>query len=156
LSTLFPTDQILSKPVRRKPLVDIDWRAWEKEIWHDIGTLCGWHSAHFRAVETKHRGYTVPVGAHGDGWPDFTMVRDRCIYVEAKCGNGRVEIKQADWLQRIEAAGQEVYVFRPEYRAEIVAVLRHRGRPADDFPARAVLLELLDLELGPHRKQRAA
>ena len=154
MTTLFPIEEIPQTPRRRKPLVDIDGIAWEKQIWHEIGQTFGWRSAHFRAVETKHRGWTVPVGAHGDGWPDFTLVRERVIYVEAKAGGGRVEAKQADWLQRLLAAGQEVYVFRPEYLAEIAAVLRHKGRPADDHPGRAVLLDLLDLDL--HNERRAA
>lgn len=156
MTTLFPVEEIPAKPTRRKPLVDIPGKDWEKQIWHELGQMFGWRSAHFRAVETKHRGFTVPVGAHGDGWPDFTLVRDRCIYAEAKAGTGRVAEKQAAWLQLLIDAGQEVYVFRPEYLEEIAQVLRHRGRPADDFPARAVLLELLHLELAPHLKERAA
>lgn len=147
MTTLFPVEQIPAKPTRRKPLVDIAGKDWEKQLWHEIGQTFGWRAAHFRAVETKHRGYTVPVGAHGDGWPDFTFVRDRVIYAEAKAGTGRVQPKQQAWLQLLIAAGQEVYVFRPEYLEEIAAVLRHRGRPSDDDPARAVLLELLALEI---------
>lgn len=144
MNTLFPVE---TKPARRKPLVDIPGRDWEKQIWFELGVMFGWHSAHFRAVPTKKQGWVVPVGAHGDGWPDFTLVRERCIYAEAKAGTGRLASKQADWLRRLQAAGQEVYVWRPEYLEEIAAVLRHRDRPADDFPARAVLLELLALEI---------
>lgn len=157
MTTLFPVADLPLAPGRRRtPLITIDGNTWEKQIWHDLGAAFGWQSAHFRAVETKHRGYTVPVGAHGDGWPDFTMVRDRVIYVEAKAGTGRVQPKQADWLRRLEKAGQEVYVFRPEYLEEIAAVLRHRGRPDVDHPARAVLLELLAIDLTPPRTKGKA
>ena len=146
---------------RRKPLVDFGpgvrpGPAWEKQIWHELGMTFGWTSAHFRAVETKRQGWAVPVGAHGDGWPDFTLVRERVIYVEAKAGEGRVEDKQRAWLHRLLDAGQEVYVFRPEYLDEIAQVLRHRGRPEDDDPARAALLELLELELTPTTRRKAA
>lgn len=161
MTTLFPVTEIPLAPGRRRtPLVDFGpgvkaGPAWEKQIWHELGATTGWMSAHFRAVETKHRGWTVPVGAHGDGWPDFTMVRERCIYVEAKAGDGLVDAKQADWLRRLIKAGQEVYVFRPEYLDEIFAVLRHRGRPDDTHPARAVLLELLEIDLTPPRTKGA-
>lgn len=153
MTTLFPLEQVPAKPRRRTPLVDIEGATWEKEIWHQFGGLFGWSCAHFRAVETKHRGYTVPVGAHGAGWPDFVMARDRVIYAEAKAGTGRVADKQKAWLHRLIAAGQEVYVFRPEYRQEIAQVLRARGPisnwNADQREARGTLLVLLDIEIGP-------
>jgi hypothetical protein len=51
------------------------------------------------------------------GYPDLTLVhagQGRVIFAELKTQTGRVTTAQREWLDDLEQAGQEVYVWRPE------------------------------------------
>ena len=49
------------------------------------------------------------------GNPDFTpIVGDRLIFAELKSQNGRLTEGQTEWLRRLEHAGAETYVWRPQ------------------------------------------
>jgi hypothetical protein len=50
-----------------------------------------------------------------NGVPDFNPIlgNDRVIYTELKTQKGRLTPAQTEWLERLERAGQEVYVWRP-------------------------------------------
>lgn len=61
------------------------------------------------------------------GYPDWTLARDRVIFLELKTETGKVSDAQAGWLTAINAAGVEAYVVRPRHYDEIVCVLRARG-----------------------------
>ena len=73
----------------------------------------GWRCAHFMAVQTKHRGWTVPVAADGKGFPDLVLVRDRVIYAEVKGDGDSIRPEQREWLDALRLAGQECYVWGP-------------------------------------------
>lgn len=99
--------------------------------WEDVvietARLFGWKVAHFRAVETKRRGWQVPVAADGAGFPDLLLVRDRIIAAELKSGSGRVRPDQREWLDRFATAGCEAYVWRDDDYDAVVATLRRRA-----------------------------
>jgi hypothetical protein len=57
------------------------------------------------------------------GWPDLVACRERIIFVELKTETGTLEAEQANWRDRIIAAGGEWYCFRPSDWAKIVEVL---------------------------------
>lgn len=151
MTTLFPVEEIPAKPTRRKPLVDFGpgvnaGKAWEKQM-NELAGLLGWRTAYFYAVNVVNQGWKTPVGGNGKGWLDHVYSRERTIFAELKYGTGALSSPQQGWVLWHLEAGAEVYVFRPEYLDEIADVLRHKTRPSDDHPARATLLELLNLEL---------
>ena len=58
------------------------------------------------------------------GSPDFFAVRGaEAIWIEAKTETAVVKPHQQEWIDRLRAAGQTVYVWRPSDQAEVKAVL---------------------------------
>mgnify|MGYP001617279218 CR=1 FL=1 len=47
------------------------------------------------------------------GVPDLLLVRERIIFAELKAGKGKLTPDQQSWLNLLEAAKQEVYIWRP-------------------------------------------
>jgi hypothetical protein len=88
----------------------------------------GWLAAHFgssqRIVRTKSGPMAVP-DKDAAGFPDLVLVRARVIYAELKMHDHRrkLEPKQVEWIDRLLAAKQEVYVWRPLDEVAILAVL---------------------------------
>lgn len=115
----------MSNAMRIPGLEPITGRDWERQVMQLAGLL-GWRRAHFRAVETKKRGWMVPVGGDGDGFPDLVLVRDRVIYAELKAGRGVLSAKQIEWRDALLRAGQEFYEWRPEQLEQIAQTLRRR------------------------------
>lgn len=71
-----------------------------------LAKLLGWRFYH-----TYRSTKSVP------GYPDLTLVnvkQGRLIFAELKSTQGRVSKHQREWLDDLQAAGQEVYVWRPE------------------------------------------
>ena len=52
------------------------------------------------------------------------LVRERVVWIELKSETGRLSPEQAAWIDALKAAGQEVYVWRPDQWPEIREVLR--------------------------------
>jgi hypothetical protein len=75
----------------------------------------GWMCAHFKSAPTPGlRGWATPVGADGAGFPDLILVRDRRVLAaELKSQKGLVSEKQRVWLERLQAAGVDTWVWRP-------------------------------------------
>jgi hypothetical protein len=46
------------------------------------------------------------------GYPDLTMVRERVVFAELKVGRAKVTHAQTRWLERLQRAGAEAYVWR--------------------------------------------
>ncbi len=62
------------------------------------------------------------------GFPDLVLVspaRKRVIFAELKRDGGRLTEHQEEWLVALEAAGQEVYIWRPKDFENIVVLLRN-------------------------------
>jgi VRR-NUC domain len=57
------------------------------------------------------------------GFPDLVLVRDRVVFAELKTDAGRLTDEQQEWLDRLGAAGAEVYVWRPRDWRQVRAVL---------------------------------
>jgi hypothetical protein len=61
------------------------------------------------------------------GFPDLCLVRDRVVFAELKGERTRVTREQERWLDALDAAGAEVYLWRPADWAEIERVLGRRA-----------------------------
>jgi hypothetical protein len=83
----------------------------------------GWRIAQFRAARMQDGEWRTPVGGDGKGYPDFTLVRERVMWVECKADKGRLSPSQNEWLETLKLAGQEVYVWRPRDMDEIQGIL---------------------------------
>lgn len=81
----------------------------EKQLQQSIITLAQWHG--WRTYHTHDSRRSAP------GFPDLCMVhprQGRLIFAELKSTTGRVSKHQREWLQDLEAAGQETHVWRPK------------------------------------------
>jgi hypothetical protein len=58
------------------------------------------------------------------GWPDCVFVRERIVYAELKRDGGKPTAAQVDWLQALEQAGAECYLWTPASWPEIEVTLR--------------------------------
>ena len=68
----------------------------------------------------------TPVGADGKGFPDLVLVRERVIYAELKAKSGSIRPDQKIWIERLQQAGAEVYVWRPKDLEIISGILNQR------------------------------
>lgn len=96
------------------------------ELAHNLG----WLAVHFRNARTADGGHLTAVAYDGKGWPDLTLVRDRMVFFEVKGDGDSLRPEQRVWLDRLERAGQEVYVATPArwLAGEFDGVLARRGR----------------------------
>lgn len=81
-----------------------------------IARVLGWRCYHTLRSKGSEPGY-----------PDWTLVRDRVVFLELKRETGVVSPAQAEWLTALRNAGAEVYVVRPRHLDRITEVLRLRG-----------------------------
>jgi hypothetical protein len=95
---------------------------WERTL-VSLARVNGWKVAGFRTAQVGG-SWQTPVRHDAKGWPDLVLVRDRVIFVELKTDRGRVRPEQHWWIDVLEGAGQEVYVWRPSDWDEAVSVLR--------------------------------
>lgn len=92
----------------------------------DLARALGWKTAHFRPALTKSGNWITAVAGDGKGFPDLVLVRDRVIFAELKRDTEKPSSAQRDWLDALERAGVEVYVWRPADFDDIVEVLKKR------------------------------
>ena len=92
-----------------KKLTEKEWQAHVIET----ATLFGWRCYH-----------TFDSRRSADGFPDLVMVRERVVWAELKRETGKLTVAQWDWITALEAAGQEVYVWKPSDREQVAALLR--------------------------------
>jgi hypothetical protein len=86
--------------------------------------LAGWRCVHHRPAGTRDGWRTAVAGSGAVGWPDIFAVRgDRALAIELKAEHGSLQHEQRDWLIALEAAGIEVYVWKPSDWSEIEQVL---------------------------------
>lgn len=83
------------------PLDDLTEKAWQRQIVELARTL-GWHCWHCHDARR-----TVP------GMPDLILIRERLLWVELKTETGKLTDNQAAFHDRLIAAGQTVFVWRP-------------------------------------------
>lgn len=87
-----------------------------------VARMLGWRCYHTLRSKGSEPGY-----------PDWTLVRDRVIFLELKREHGVVSDAQREWLTALIKGGAEVYIVRPRHLDEITAVLRQRSRPPVDI-----------------------
>lgn len=59
------------------------------------------------------------------GWPDLVLLRPpRALFVELKTEIGKVSAGQAHVLERLQACGFEVAIWRPSMLDDVIATLR--------------------------------
>jgi hypothetical protein len=73
----------------------------------------GWKSYHTKDSRGSERG-----------WPDLVLARPpRIVFAELKRTGKNPTPEQIEWLDTLDACGQEAYVWRPEDMAEVLEVL---------------------------------
>lgn len=111
------------------PLEEKLERDWDRELFAagrkpGLAVQLGWRS---------HWTFNSKGSAHG--FPDRTLARDRVIFVELKReltgrksedANRQPSPLQVEWLDRLAAAGGEVYLWRPSDLDEIGHILSRR------------------------------
>ena len=128
-----------------QPLTEILERDWDRQLFAagkkpGLATQLGWES-HWTFLSKGSRS----------GYPDRTACRDRIIFVELKReltgkksedANRQPSDEQVAWLDRLAAAGGEVYLWRPSDLDEIAAVLSKRWRLEGDGSLRNARLAI--------------
>jgi hypothetical protein len=124
------------------PLAELTEKQFEQQLIGSngkpgIARVLGWRCYHTLRSKGSEPGY-----------PDWTLVRDRVVFLELKREQGVVSDTQRDWIAALLNGGAEVYIVRPHHLEAITAVLRHRYRPrADEQPLFHHLQHELDHEL---------
>lgn len=62
------------------------------------------------------------------GYPDWSCMRERHVYIELKTEKGKTTDEQKKWLRAIIKAGVECYVVRPRNIDDITIVMAARRR----------------------------
>jgi len=79
-----------------------------------LAILHGWKVHHVRPGMTSTGRWMTHVQGHR-GFPDLVLCHDKhgIVFAELKANKGRLDEAQVDWLRFLDAAGGEVYVWRP-------------------------------------------
>lgn len=86
---------------------------WQEQVF-ELAHLLGWRHMHVRRSIGKGRKWTTATNV--TGWPDATLWngrQKRIIFVELKSEKGKPTPEQIEVMASLEAAGQEVYLWRP-------------------------------------------
>lgn len=78
----------------------------EAELLESVRELCGWYRLLCYHTQDSRR---CPAG-----FPDLVIVGKRVLYRELKSQTGIVSVRQVEWLLRLEQAGADAEVWRPE------------------------------------------
>lgn len=121
------------------PLADMLEKQLEQQI---VGTktnpglarILGWKAYHTLRSQGSEPGY-----------PDWTLIRERVVWLELKTEKGVVSDRQVEWLRALRDAGAEAYIVRPRHLEAIAKVLQHRGA---SILFNQPLIEELNRELG--------
>lgn len=101
---------------------------WQRTV-IETARAMSWRVVHFRGVKVQTNDGTrhmTPVAADAKGWPDLVLVRERVVFAELKSDVGTVRPEQRAWLDALEAAGQEVYVWKPRDFDDVCTILVRR------------------------------
>lgn len=98
-----------------------------------LARMLGWKAYHTLRSQGSEPGY-----------PDWTLIRERVVWLELKTEKGIISDAQVAWITALRKAGAEVYIVRPRHLEAIAHVLQHRGT----VPIVTPLNDELDRELG--------
>jgi hypothetical protein len=133
-----------------KPLVSLDEKEFTALV---VGTQSNPGVARMFGFRVYH---TLRSKGSQPGFPDWTLARERVVFLELKTEVGKVSDHQKVWLGALNDAGVEAYVVRPRHFDAVTVVLRAKGPVAGwASEAREARGELL-LELDKHIERRAA
>lgn len=77
-----------------------------------LARLCGWLVIHFRPARSE-QGWRTPLQGH-PGFPDLVMVRGgELIFAELKSATGRLTAEQRRWIEALDGAGANSFVWKP-------------------------------------------
>jgi hypothetical protein len=115
-----------------KPLADILENDWDAQLFRGPKALAvqlGWTTYH-----------TLRSRGSKSGYPDRTLVRERIVFAELKREKTGPTAEQVEWLDRLAAAGGEVYLWRPSDLDDVASVLVGRWRHVapDEFDSSEV------------------
>jgi hypothetical protein len=99
-------------------LADILEDAWDAQLFRGpkaLANVLGWTTYH-----------TLRSRGSRSGYPDRTCVRERILFAELKREKTKPTADQIAWLDKLSAAGGEVYLWRPSDLEEIGLVLGRR------------------------------
>lgn len=88
----------------------------EKQFQQQVTDLCGWLGLRYYHTYDSRRS--------NPGFPDLLIVGSRTIFVELKSESGRMSRAQREWMEALDASGQEGHVWRPSDFDTVVRVLR--------------------------------
>ena len=97
---------------REQALKAITEKAWQRDVLEAAHNL-GWSTYH-----------TWLSALSSPGFPDLVLVRDRILFAELKTMRGKITDNQTHWLAKLEAAGAEVYVWRPADFPNVIDTLQ--------------------------------
>lgn len=84
------------------------------------------------ARQTGFRVYhTLRSKGSQPGYPDWTLVRERVVFLELKRQSGKPSDAQKEWLNALHNAGAEAYIVRPSDLDLLAIVLAARKRYGD-------------------------
>lgn len=98
-----------------------------------LAILYGWKVHHVRPGMTANGRWMTHVQGHS-GFPDLVLAHETrgLIIAELKAEHGRLDPAQHDWLHTLNAAGAEVYVWRPKDITFITQRFLGKHRPDHD------------------------
>jgi len=127
--------------MRATPLRDLTEKAWDAQLFareKGLASMLGWLSYHTLRSKGSQPGY-----------PDRTLARDRIVFAELKAEGGRLSDRQRAWLDRLAAAGGEVYLWRPGDLDDVGRVLSKRWMFVPSGHGRPVLLDGFEMWTPP-------
>jgi hypothetical protein len=79
-----------------------------------LATMTGWLVYHPLPAMNSRGHWRTPTQGH-TGFPDLVLAHPKrgVLFVELKSAIGRVSESQRNWLDTLELAGAEAYVWRP-------------------------------------------
>jgi hypothetical protein len=98
-------------------------KAWQAQV-VELARMLGWLVYHTFNSRRSQAGF-----------PDLTLVRERVVFVELKAERGKPTAEQAHWLEALEAADAEVYLWKPSSLEEVGRVLSRRETKAERWGA---------------------
>ena len=95
------------------PMFKINERAFQQAV-VELATMTGWLVHHTLPAQNSAGRWRTPTQGN-IGFPDLVLVHPKrgVIYAELKSAVGRVSEAQRRWLDTLEQAGAEAYVWRP-------------------------------------------